>query len=444
MFVVYEVLLYLVFILTAPFFLLTGFLRGKYLSNFPQRMGFYRTKAEAHDLWIHAVSVGETLAARPVVAEIMRMRPETSIAFTTTTITGQTQARRIYPDATVTYFPFDFVFAVRRFLDHHKPRVFATMETEIWPNVSRISRQRGIRLILANGRISDRSFPRYRALRPLLARILSLYDRVLAREETDRQRFVAIGAPESIVETSGNVKFDYEPDVTPLDVAPELMQLIDGRNVIVLGSTIEGEDELLLPELERFVREQNAFAIIAPRKPERFEIVASLLATTSMKYARRSEFIDVIPSVVEGPGWAAGAPPIPPGPSTTLGMTEAPSVLLLDSFGELAKIYRFATVAFVGGSLVPAGGHNPIEPAAAGVPVCFGKFMSNFREIAQVFIDHEAAEQVDSPEAVFAFARRMFREETLRAEWGERARLAVTQNRGASERTAQRIVELLA
>jgi 3-deoxy-D-manno-octulosonic-acid transferase len=375
------------------------------------------------------------------VLEIMRQRPGTSIAFTTTTITGQAQARRLYPDASVTYFPFDFAFAVRRFLDHHRPRAFATMETEIWPNVSRIAKARGIRLILANGRISDRSFPRYRALRPLVGRVLRDYDRVLAREETDRQRFVAIGAPASIVETSGNVKFDYEPDVAPLEVAPTLMTLINGRPVIVLGSTIEGEDELLMPELERFVAETNAFAVIAPRKPERFEIVASILATTSLKYVRRSEF-PVIPSVVEGPGGVGGAPPSRPGPSTTLAMT-LPHVLLLDTFGELAKIYRFATVAFVGGSLVRAGGHNPIEPAAAGVPVCFGPSMSNFREIAQVFIEHEAAQQVESAAEVFAFARRMFADEALRNAWGERARLAVTQNRGASERTARRIVELL-
>ena len=415
MFAVYEVLLYLVFIITAPFFLLTGFLRGKYLSNFPERMGFYRSKPAAHDLWIHAVSVGETLAARPVVAEIMRQRPDTSIAFTTTTITGQAQAKRLYPDATVTYFPFDFAFAVRRFLDHHRPRAFATMETEIWPNVSRLAKARGIRLVLANGRISDRSFPRYRALRPLIARVLRDYDRVLAREETDRQRFVAIGAPAAIVETSGNVKFDYDPDVAPLESAPALLALIANRPVIVLGSTIEGEDELLLPELEQFVRETNAFAIIAPRKPERFEVVASLLATTSLRYVRRSE----------------------------LPRNDQADVLLLDTFGELAKIYRFATVAFVGGSLVNSGGHNPIEPAAAGVPVCFGRSMSNFREIAQVFIDHEAALQVESAAEVFAFARKMFADEALRAQWGERGRLAVTQNRGASERTARRIVELL-
>jgi 3-deoxy-D-manno-octulosonic-acid transferase len=235
MYVVYEVLLYLVLILALPFFLLMGVLRGKYLVNFPARMGFYRHRADSHDLWIHAVSVGETLAARPVVLEILRQRPGTSIVFTTTTLTGQAQARRLYPEATVTYFPFDFAFAVRRFLVHHQPRAFATMETEIWPNVTRIARERGLRLLLANGRISDRSLPRYRAFRMIVGSVLRKYDRILAREETDRARFVAIGAPAEIVEISGNVKFDYEPDHAPLEIAARLESLMAKRNVLVLG-----------------------------------------------------------------------------------------------------------------------------------------------------------------------------------------------------------------
>src|ERR1700753_913580 len=144
MFWVYEVLLYLVFILTLPFFLLLGILRGKYLSNFPERMGIYHSRSAEHDLWIHAVSVGEVLAAKPVIAEIVRQRPGTSFVISTTTITGQAQARRLFPSASVSYFPFDFSFAVRRFLDHFRPRVFATMETEIWPNVTRLCSTRGI------------------------------------------------------------------------------------------------------------------------------------------------------------------------------------------------------------------------------------------------------------------------------------------------------------
>jgi 3-deoxy-D-manno-octulosonic-acid transferase len=390
-------------------------LRGKYLANFPARLGIDRGRAEAHDLWIHAVSVGETLAARPVVQEILRQRPGTTMVFTTTTITGQAQARRLFPDATVTYFPFDFAFAVRRFLDRHRPRVFATMETEIWPNVTRIARARGLRMILANGRISDRSFPRYRAMRFVVAHVLRKYDRILAREETDRERFIRIGAPPEIVETSGNVKFDYEPDTSPLEVAPRIESLIAGRKVLILGSTSEGEDEMLLPELEGFLAEHYAFVVIAPRRPERFELVAGLLATSSFRFVRRSELGD-----------------------------DPADILLLDTIGELAKMYRYATAAFVGGTLVPVGGHNPIEAAAAGVPVCFGPSMSNFREIAQVFLRNEAAAEVRNAAEVIEFAGRMFDNDALQLAWGARGRETVLQNRGASERTARRIVELLA
>ena len=414
MFIAYEVLLYLVFLLVLPFFLITGLLRGKYLSNFPQRIGFYRTPAAAHDLWIHAVSVGETLASRPVVDELLRRRPKTSIVLTTTTITGQTQALRLFPDATITYFPFDFTSSVTRFLDHHRPRVFAAMETEIWPNVTRLSRARGLRLILANGRLSDRSFPRYRALRPIVRRILRSYDRVLVRDEGDRKRFVDIGAPAAAVEVTGNVKFDYAPNEQPLEIGSALDSLISGRRVLILGSTREGEEEAIIPELGRFISEKNAFVIIAPRKPERFDIVAGLLR--DIPFVRR----------------------------TAIGDRRTANALLLDSVGELSRIYPYAMVAFVGGSLVPTGGHNPIEPAAAGVPVCFGPHMTNFREIAATFLENGAAVEVRSPAELIAFARRMFDDKAARATYGERARKTVEQNRGAAARTAERILELLA
>jgi len=415
MFVLYEVLLYLVLIAALPYFVVTGMLRGKYLANFPERMGFYKTPPAAHDLWIHAVSVGETLAARPVVDEIVRQRPSTTIAFTTTTITGQAQARRLFPDATVTYFPFDFASSVKRFLRHHRPMVFATMETEIWPNATRLSRAAGVRMLLANGRISDRSLPRYRFLRPFVASVLRQYDRILAREETDRTRFIAIGAPAEIVETSGNVKFDYVPDDRPLEIASKLTSLIAGRKVLVLGSTMQGEDEAMIGELQRFIAEKNALVIIAPRKPERFDAVAAILQAAKIHFVRRSAWND--------------------GPA---------DVLLLDTFGELSKVYRFATAAFVGGSLVPTGGHNPIEPAAAGVPVCFGPHMSNFREIAGVFLRDGGAVEVKSAADLFAFATRMFDDADAQRGMSDRARKSVEQNRGAAARTAARILELLA
>ncbi len=419
MYLLYEVLLYLALILALPYFLLAGVLRGKYLVNFPARMGIYRHRAEEHDLWIHAVSVGETLAARPVVEAILAQRPATSIVFTTTTLTGQAQARRLFPDATVTYFPFDFAFAVRRFLDHHRPRAFATMETEIWPNVTRLARSRGLGLVLANGRISDRSLPRYRAMRFIVGPVLRQYHRILAREENDRSRFIAIGAPASVVEVSGNVKFDFESDPTAFDDAPALEALIASRPVVVFGSTMTGEDEALLPEIERLIAEHRAFVIIAPRKPERFELVAALIATTSLRFVRRTSM-------------GAGA-----------GVQAATDVLLLDTLGELARIYRYATVAFVGGTLTATGGHNPIEPAALGIPVCFGPSMSNFREIAQVFLRNQAAREVHSAAEAVDFAAKMIEDPELRRAIGDAARSTVIQNRGASTLTARRIVELL-
>lgn len=429
MYVLYEVLLYLVLLLALPYFLLTGVLRGKYVVNFPVRAGWFRHRAEPHDLWIHAVSVGETLAAKPIVEQILRQRPETSIVFTTTTLTGQAQARRLYTEATVTYFPFDFAFAVRRFLDHHRPRVFATMETEIWPNVIRLAKARGIRLVLANGRISDRSFPRYRFFRVVVGHVLRKYDRILARETMDQERFVAMGAPPEIVEVSGNVKFDYDPDDAPLEIGPQIEEMIGDRNVLILGSTMEGEDEALLPEIEGLLAQHRAFVIIAPRKPERFEMVAGLLAMSPLRFVRRSEMELREPARENAPA--------------TRNPQLATDVLLLDTFGELARIYRYATVAFIGGTLARTGGHNPIEAAANGVPVCFGPSMSNFREIAQVFLRNEAAAEVRSAAEVAEFAARMIEQPELRRAWGERARATVLQNRGASERTARRIVELL-
>jgi 3-deoxy-D-manno-octulosonic-acid transferase len=414
-FVLYDLLLYLVLIAALPYFVVVGMLRGKYLANFPQRMGFYKTPPAAHDLWIHAVSVGETLAARPVLDEILRARPSTTIVFTTTTITGQAQARRLFPNATVTYFPLDFAASVKRFLRHHRPRVFATLETEIWPNATRLARAAGVRMLLANGRISDRSLPRYRFLRAFVAPVLRRYDRILAREETDRRRFIEIGAPRAIVETSGNVKFDYVADDGLLEIAPRLTALIAGRKVLVLGSTMQGEDEAMIAELELFIAEQNAFVVVAPRKPERFDTVAAIFDTAEIRFVRRSNWSD--------------------GPA---------DVLLLDTFGELSKVYRYATAAFVGGSLVPDGGHNPIEPAAVGVPVCFGPYMSNFREIAGAFLRGGGAVETKSAADVFDFASRMFDNEAAQRDMSERARDTVEQNRGAAARTAARILELLA
>ena len=419
MFMLYEALLYLAFVLAFPWFLVTGFLRGKYLTNFGPRLGFYRGAPMRHDLWLHAVSVGEVLAARPIVERIMKARPETSVIVTTTTISGQTLARSLFPDATLTYFPFDFSFEVSRFLRQFSPSAFANMETEIWPNVSRLTGQRGIRMLLANGRISDRSLRHYRPFRMLLSRVFSYYSVILARDPVDRDRFIAIGAPAERVEVSGNVKFDLGPQSRPLEIREELDALIAGRKVFVAGSTVEGEDEMLLAALPALIADLHAFVVLAPRKPERFELVAGLLAASPIRFVRRSEIGDY----------------------ATKGRTF--DLLLLDSIGELASIYQLAAAAFVGGSLVQTGGHNPIEPAAAGVPVCFGPYMTNFREIAATFLAKDAAVEVEDIPALSRFVRRMLTDEKANAEMSQRARETVERNRGAADHTAKRILEML-
>ena len=416
MFALYEALLYLVFFFALPWFLLVGFLRGKYLTNLGERLGRYSGKPCRTDLWIQAVSVGEVMVAKTLVQAILASKPDCAIVVTTTTIAGQTAARRLFPTHCVAYFPFDFSFAVRRFLDHYQPRAYVTVETEIWPNVVYRSSQRGIKIALVNGRLSDRSFSRYERLRALTRPVLARYDALLVREEMDRERFARIGARREDISIAGNIKFDFQPDETPLEIESRLRDIADGRKIFIAGSTVEGEDEMLLPILDRLI-EAGYFVILAPRKPQRFEVVAGLLATSGLRYARRSELGDS--SMV------------------------AADVLLLDTIGELARLYRIAECAFVGGSLVATGGHNPIEPAAVGTPVAFGPHMSNFREIAAAFRDAGAAREVPDPETLVEFAVEMGSNAATRAELSRRCIEVVDRNRGAARRCADRIVELL-
>jgi 3-deoxy-D-manno-octulosonic-acid transferase len=416
MFLLYELLLWLVTIVALPYFLLVGLMRGKYLGSMRERLGIYRSPAAAHDLWLHAVSVGEVAAAKLVLDRVRELRPDLSVVVSTTTATGQASARRTFPDLRVTYVPFDFSFSVRRFLRHHQPRIFASMETEIWPNTVRLTSDRGIPLLLLNARLSDSSYPRYRRVRLFLGSILRRYTAILAREERDRQRFVDIGAPANVVEVSGNVKFDFRPDEQPLAIEPLLRQWIGSRKLMIAGSTMEGEDELLIPALPRLL-EAGMVVAIAPRKPERFAVVAGLLAKAGIRFARRTS--------IES-------------------LNSSDSVLLVDSIGELARMYRFAAAAFIGGSLVPSGGHNPIEAAAVGTPVAFGPHMSNFRDVAATFLADDAARQVNGVEDLIRFALQMAADERDRAQLSGRARETVERNRGASMRNAQRIVELLA
>lgn len=417
MFGLYEALLWAAFLLLLPWFAIVGFLKGKYWASFPARLGSYRGSGGRHDVWIQAVSVGEVAAAKSLVERVREERPDVRIVVTTTTATGQAMARRLFPNDTVTYFPFDFAFSVRRFLDHHEPRLYVAVETEIWPNAARIAKARGMRVAIVNGRLSDRSFRRYRRLRPLLARVFRFYDALMVRSEADRERYAAIGAPPDRIAVTGNLKFDLDAMTTEApEIASELLRLAAGRAIFVAGSTMEGEDEALLPHLARLIS-KGCFVVLAPRKPERFEIVAALLAASGLRWVRRSEI-----------GRA---------------QVERADVLLLDSIGELARVYQYATAAFVGGSIVPTGGHNPIESASAGTPVAFGPNMSNFREIAETFLESGGAVEVANAAQLIAFFEMMMADDAKRDGIAARGREVVEANRGAARLTAARLLELL-
>ncbi|HUP63817.1 MAG TPA: 3-deoxy-D-manno-octulosonic acid transferase [Thermoanaerobaculia bacterium] len=416
MFALYQALLWAVFLLLLPWFGIVGFLRGKYWSSFRERMGLGTGPAGRRDVWIQAVSVGEVTAARALVEHLRERRPDLSLVLTTTTATGQALAHRFFPADAVAYFPFDFTYSVERFLERHQPRVFVAIETEIWPNAARLAKRSGARVAIVNGRISDRSFGRYRAIRLFLRRVLAYYDMFLVRSAEDGTRYAAIGAAAHKIEVTGNLKFDLTDLVKGEgDAANEALRLADGRPILVLGSTMEGEDEALLQELSRLAS-LGVFTVIAPRKPQRFEVVAGLLATSGLSWGRRTE----------------------------AAKDQKVDVFLLDSIGELAGVYGVAKAAFVGGSLVARGGHNPIEPIGAGAPVAFGPHMSNFRGIAEAFLSAGAATRIKTPEELTQFVERMLVDESLRLEMIERGRRVVVENRGAAERIAAKLLELLA
>lgn len=401
---------------------------GKYLSSLRQRMGYlpvsFNLDAE-ESIWVHAVSVGEVLSVRPVLAELRTRYPGLRLFLSTTTLSGQQLARATLTDLDgVFFFPFDFGLIVRRTLDQVKPRLFVMVETEIWPNLLRECRRRGIATILVNGRISHRSFPRYRLLAPLFRRVLGNVDRFCVQGEETERRLVALGADPSRVTVTGSLKFDsLDPSVPPGRGPARVMRFFrvaPNRPVLVAGSTIKGEEEPVIRAFNRVrttTAGQGALLVIAARHPERFDDVERLCRQEGLRTVRRSELpIDADPRA---------------------------DAVILDTIGELAQLYQIATVVFVGGSLVPAGGHNILEPAAHGKPIVFGPHMENFGEIAREFLAHDAAVRVPSERDLYEAILALMGDSVRRARLGAAARALVQANRGAKDKTLAVIAEVL-
>ncbi|HEV7516673.1 MAG TPA: 3-deoxy-D-manno-octulosonic acid transferase [Thermoanaerobaculia bacterium] len=356
-------------------------------------------------LWVHAVSVGEV----GVAATLARALPATlPLVVTTVTPTGQARARSAFAGrAAVAYLPFELGFAVRRFFARFAPCALVLVEGDLWPLVLREARRRGLPILVVNGRVSDRSFRRLRRLRPFLGPLLLRVDRFGVQTGEDREKLLRLGVSPERVTVTGNLKYESpEPERRPA-LEAEVTRLAAGRPLLLAGSTMAGEEEPVLDAFTRIGGGERALLLLAPRHPERWDEVDRLLAARGLTRVRRS-----------GLGGLADAP-------------ERPAVLLLDSLGELAGLYSQAAVAFVGGTLVPTGGHNPLEPARFGVPTAVGPAMDNFRDMAERFDEAGAWRRVaDAAGLADAWSGWLADPAAARAV-GERARKLVEDNRGA-------------
>ena len=418
----YSVLLAVAFAISAPFYLWKGRGTGRYLANLGDRMGGAAGRLPAASgpaIWIHAVSVGEAMAARALVAPLKARLPGHRVFLSTTTLTGQAIAREVEGADGVFYAPFDFRRSVRRTLDRLRPALLVLVETEIWPNLIHEARLRGARVAMVNGRISPRSFPRYRRVRALLAPVLAEFDLFLMQGEAHRARLVAMGAPAQRVQVSGNLKYD---SLARPDPPPALRRALgqDGAAppLLVAGSTMDGEEQAVLSAFAAVRRRHPAARLIlAPRRPERFAEAAQAAAAAGLRVARRT--------ALPADGWREG------------------DVLVLDTVGELAQVYALADVVFVGGSLVPRGGHNVLEPAVAAKPIVVGPHMENFQEIAAALLAEGGMVQVRDAAGLTEALSSLFDDAARRGELGRRAREVVERNRGALERTVEALAALV-
>jgi len=410
-------------IVSSPYWLYQILRHGKYRVGFRERMGTIpgRLKEDASSgrvIWVHAVSVGEVLAVARLVEDMRGRFSGHRILVTTTTDTGQALARKRFGEENVFYFPVDFAFAIRRYLKALRPELVILAETEFWPNFLRLAHESGARIAVVNARVSDRSWPRYRRFHRVLRRMLAQVNLFLAQTQQDADRLRSIGAPAERVHTTGNLKFDV-----PLPVPPPIVESLrhslatEGAGpVVVCGSTVEDEEPPLLKAFQNLrVQHPRAVMILAPRHPERFDDVAILIQQLGLPFSRRSRWKDE---------------PL------------AGGVLLLDSMGELASVYSLADIAFVGGSLVPRGGHNIIEPAQYGKAIVVGNHTENFRDIVSLFQSRDAVRIVGLAELPLVLMQ-LLADDAERKGLGARALETMRSQMGATARTLDALQELL-
>jgi 3-deoxy-D-manno-octulosonic-acid transferase len=423
MMVMYSSLLLAVLVVGAPYWLVRMATSGRYRAGLRGRLGVVPKELPAavagqSVVWVHAVSVGEVMAATRLIRELKERLPGWVIAVSTTTETGQRLAKERLLDSPVFYLPLDLKFSVRRYLRVLEPRMLVLMESEFWPRLIQECAKDGVPIAVVNARISDRSFPRYMRLRQLWRPFLEMISLFLAQSKETAERLTKIGAPTSRVRVMGNLKYDVQSR-SDNEMARRIASMLSGTKLVVAGSTLAGEEEALLAAWPTILKSiPDASLLIAPRHPDRFEEVWQLIRRSGSPVYRCSQ----------------------------LGLSNDPvaggTILLLDTIGDLASVYGVATVAFVGGSLVPKGGHNPLEPAQFGVPVVIGPSFENFREIVKTMREAEAIRIVTTDELAATLVGLLHGKDDARA-LGQRGRAVFEAEAGATARTAQALVSLL-
>ncbi len=415
----YRVLLHLLLPLAVPVLWLRDRIVGKSRPPFRTRLVPEIPAVEPGGIWIQAVSVGEVELSRRLVRELCERHWELPLVVSATTATGLALAgRTMGGKANVVTCPLDLPQAVSRVFDGVRPQLLVLMETELWPELMHQASTRGIPVAVVNGRLSDSSVNRYRRLGRFIRPLLEPLSLILVRDLSDAARFASLGIPEHRIQVTGNIKYDLEPDPAPLSWCERVQTLAGGRPVLVAGSTMDGEEALVLDAVTTAGKQGPApFVIMAPRHPERFASVAEMLDRRGVDYVRRSE---------------------------EAADRDSADVFLLDTIGELARAYQLGLVAFIGGSLVTTGGHNPLEPAVWGVPVVSGGHVFNFQEVYDEMVSAGGARLVaDCTELSSAIAEWLTDPESARAA-GDAGRWVVEQNRGATARTVDALLALMA
>lgn len=435
MYLLYTIITATGALLLLPYFALERWRRGKHFHGFGERLGFLPRSLGALEnsgsspaaVWIHAVSVGEVLAALPLARQLKEQFPARRLVISTTTPAGQAMAREraTFADA-VFYFPLDWPGSVARTFRAVRPALVIIVETEIWPNFLRAARRMRVPVVFVNGRISEKSFARTRRFHSMIGgfveRVLADAGLFLMQSADDARRIRLLGAPADRVEVTGNLKYDVTPPEGGALLAWLERQTGEQERwpVIVAGSVVADEEEEVLAAFDVVQRKwRHALLVLAPRKPERFDAAARIAEERGWKIVRRSR-IDL------------RAP-----------LDEAADVLLLDSLGELAALYRAADAVFVGGSLVPAGGHNILEPAWFGKPPVFGSSMENFRQMAAEFVSAGAGVQVRSSHELGQAWVKLLEDAPRRAAMAAAARDLVERNQGATQRTVGHLAAIL-